>query len=110
MKLGQIASRQRCRKLLAWTVRIAAHIIATNARTQMAGNEPYMPKTLRTITGKDTLYVAPILPVSVITTLQMAKPKKTIGIVSLAVKPRAMTLLTVDAKGGASMSEHQYAQ
>jgi len=110
MKLGQIASRQRCRKLLAWTVRIAAHIMATKARMQMAGNEPYMPKTLRMMTGKDTLYVAPILPVRVMTTLQMAKPKKTIGIVSLAVKPRAMTLLTVDARGGASMSEHQYAQ
>ena len=110
MKLGQIASRQRCKKLLAWTVRIAAHIMATKARMQMAGNEPYMPKTLRMMTGKDTLYVAPILPVRVMTTLQMAKPKKTIGIVSLAVKPRAMTLLTVDAKGGASMSEHQYAQ
>jgi len=110
MKLGHIASRQRCRKLLAWTVRIAAHIMATKARMQMAGNEPYMPKTLRTITGKDTLYVAPIFPVSVMTTLQMAKPKKTIGIVSLAVNPRAITLLTVDASGGASMSEHQYAQ
>jgi hypothetical protein len=44
------------------------------------------------------------------TTLQMANPKKTMGIVSLAVKPSAMTLLTVDAKGGASISEHQYAQ
>lgn len=110
MKLGQIASRQRCRKLLAWTVRIAAHIMATKARMQMAGNEPYMPKTLRMMTGKDTLYVAPILPVRVMTTLQMAKPKKTIGIVSLAVKPKAITLLTVDARGGASMSEHQYAQ
>lgn len=44
------------------------------------------------------------------TTLQMAKPKKTIGIVSRAVKPKDMTLETVAAKGGASISEHQYAQ
>lgn len=44
------------------------------------------------------------------TTLQMAKPTNTIGIVSLAVKPRAITLLTVAANGGANMSEHQYAQ
>jgi hypothetical protein len=65
------------------------------------------------------------------TTLHIAKPKKTIGIVSLAVKPRAITPLTVDASGGASISadgdtwsqhmspyglsiiclpEHQYAQ
>ena len=105
-----MASRQRWRKLLAWTVRIAAHIIATKALMQIAGNDPYIPNTLRTMTGKETAYVAPIFPVSVITTLQIAKPKKTIGIVSLAVKPRAMTLLTVDARGGASISEHQYAQ
>lgn len=39
--------------------------------------------------------------------LQMAKPKKTMGMVSLAVKPKDMTLDTVAAKGGASMSEHQ---
>src|ERR1700709_2094768 len=58
---------------------------------QIAGNEPYMPKTLRTATGKGIAYLAPILPVSVMTTLQMAKPKKTIGMVSRAVKPRAMT-------------------
>jgi hypothetical protein len=96
--------------LLACTVRIAAHIIATKARMQIAGNEPYIPKTLRMTTGNDTAYVAPIFPVSVMTTLQMANPKKTMGIVSLAVKPSAMTLLTVDAKGGASISEHQYAQ
>jgi hypothetical protein len=44
------------------------------------------------------------------TTEQMANPKKTIGIVSRAVKPRDMTDETVEAKGGASMSEHQYAQ
>jgi hypothetical protein len=79
-------------------------------RIQMAGNDPYMPKMLRMITGNGTLYLAPILPVKVITTLQMAKPKKTMGIVSRAVKPRAMTELTVAARGGASISEHQYAQ
>jgi hypothetical protein len=39
------------------------------------------------------------------TTLQMANPKKTIGMVSRAVKPRAMTEETVAANGGASMSE-----
>jgi hypothetical protein len=44
------------------------------------------------------------------TTLQIAKPKKTIGIVSRAVKPNAITLLTVEANGGASISLHQYAQ
>lgn len=53
------------------------------------------------MTGYGTAYVAPIFPVRVMTTLQIAKPKKTIGIVSLAVKPRAMTLETVDANGGA---------
>jgi hypothetical protein len=50
------------------------------------------------------------LPVRVMTTLQMQNPKKTIGIVSLAVKPSDMTEETVLANGGASMSEHQYAQ
>jgi hypothetical protein len=44
------------------------------------------------------------------TQLQMQKPKKTMGIVSLAVKPSDMTDDTVLASGGASMSEHQYAQ
>lgn len=110
MKLGQIASMHRWRKLPACTVRMAVHINATNALIHMAGKEPYMPKTLRMITGNGTEYVAPIFPVRVMTTLQMAKPKKTIGIVSRAVNPRAMTLLTVDAKGGANMSLHQYAQ
>ena len=62
------------------------------------------------MTGKGTAYVAPILPVNVMTTEQMAKPKKTMGMVSRAVKPRDMTELTVDAKGGASMSLVQYAQ
>lgn len=76
----------------------------------MAGNDPYMPKMLRIMTGKGTLYVAPIFPVNVITMLHIANPKKTIGIVSLAVKPRDMTLETVAANGGASISEHQYAQ
>jgi len=74
---------------------------------QIAGKEPYIPKILRMITGNGTLYVAPILPVKVMTTLHIANPKKTIGIVSRAVKPRLMTLLTVAAKGGASISEHQ---
>jgi hypothetical protein len=41
---------------------------------------------------------------------QMKKPKKTIGMVSRAVKPRDMTEETVEASGGASISEHQYAQ
>jgi hypothetical protein len=40
----------------------------------------------------------------------MKKPKNTIGIVSRAVKPRDITVETVLAKGGANMSEHQYAQ
>lgn len=44
------------------------------------------------------------------TSEQMAKPKKTIGIVSLAVKPNDMTPLTVLARGGASISDVQYAQ
>ena len=44
------------------------------------------------------------------TTLQIKNPKKTIGIVCLAVNPRDMTAETVLARGGASMSEHQYAQ
>lgn len=76
----------------------------------MTGIEPYIPKMLRTITGKGTAYVAPILPVRVMTTLQIANPKKTIGIVSLAVNPRDMTEETVLASGGASMSDVQYAQ
>jgi hypothetical protein len=63
-----------------------------------------------TMTGNGTWYVAPIFPVAVITTEQMANPKKTIGMVSRAVNPRDMTLETVDARGGASISEHQYAQ
>jgi hypothetical protein len=41
------------------------------------------------------------------TTLQIKKPKKTIGIVSRAVKPRDMTVETVEARGGASMSDVQ---
>jgi hypothetical protein len=36
-------------------------------------------------------------------------PKNTIGIVSRAVKPSDMTLDTVLARGGASISLHQYA-
>lgn len=105
-----MASRQRRRKSLACTVRMAVHIAATKARIQMAGNDPYMPKTLRMMTGKGTAYEAPIFAVNVMTTPQRAKPKNTMGTVSLAVKPRAMTLLTVDARGGAKRSEHQYAQ
>lgn len=77
---------------------------------QIAGKDPYIPNMLRMMTGKGTAYVAPIFPVRVITTLQIANPKKTIGIVSRAVKPKAMTLLTVAANGGANMSLHQYAQ
>jgi hypothetical protein len=91
-------------------MRIAVQIMTTKDRIAMAGMEPYIPKTLRTMTGKETAYVAPILAVRVMTTLQMAKPKKKIGIVSLAVNPRAMTLLTVEIRGGASISAHQYAQ
>jgi hypothetical protein len=41
------------------------------------------------------------------TTLQIAKPKKTMGSVSLAVKPRDITDETTEANGGANMSEHQ---
>lgn len=69
-----------------------------------------MPKMERTRTGKEILYCAPILAVKVITQLQMAKPKNTMGMVSLAVKPRDMTDETVLARGGASMSLVQYAQ
>lgn len=76
----------------------------------MAGYEPYIPKIDLTMTGKGTLYVAPILPVSVMTTEQMRKPKKTMGIVSRAVNPRDITEDTVDASGGASISDVQYAQ
>jgi hypothetical protein len=83
---------------------------------------------LLTITGYGIWYVAPIciyfsdisitwsilrqltLPVKVMTTLQMQNPKKTIGIVCLAVKPSDITEETVLASGGASISEHQYAQ
>ena len=83
---------------------------ATKARITIATYEPYMPNVLRTMTGKGMLYVAPILPVSVMTTLHMAKPKKTMGIVSRAVKPSDMTDETVAARGGASMSDVQYAQ
>ena len=44
-------------------------------------------------------------PVKVMTTEQMANPKKTMGTVSRAVKPKDMTEDTVEASGGASMSE-----
>lgn len=44
------------------------------------------------------------------TQLQMQKPKKTIGIVSLAENPKDMTEETVLANGGANISEVQYAQ
>lgn len=71
---------------------------------QIAGILPYIPNTLRTITGNGTAYVAPIFAVRVITMLHIAKPMKTSGIVSRAVKPSAMTLLTVLASGGASKS------
>jgi hypothetical protein len=77
---------------------------------QMIGMEPYIPKILLTMTGNGMAYVAPILPVRVMMTEHMAKPKKTIGIVSRAVKPSEITLATVLAKGGANISEHQYAQ
>jgi len=76
----------------------------------MTGYEPYMPKMERTSTGKGTLYVAPILPVRVKHAEQMRKPKKTMGIVSRAVNPILMTDETVEASGGASMSDVQYAQ
>jgi hypothetical protein len=97
-----MASMHLWRNSPAWTVKIAVHMRATKARMQMAGREPYMPKMLRTMTGKGMLYVAPILPVKVTTTLQMRKPKKTMGMVSRAVKPKDMTLETVAASGGAS--------
>ena len=61
-----------------------------------------MPKTLRMMTGKGMLYVAPIFPVRATTTEQMEKPKKTIGMVSRAVKPSDITVETVDTRGGAS--------
>ena len=67
-----------------------------------------MPKMERTRTGKETEYLAPILPVKVKAPEQRAKPQKTIGIVSRAVKPKLMTEETVDVKGGASMSLVQY--
>lgn len=66
-----------------------------------------MPKTERTRTGNGTAYVAPILPVNVRAPEQMRKPKNTIGMVSRAVNPKDMTAETVDARGGASMSEVQ---
>ena len=66
-----------------------------------------MPNIERTRTGKDTAYVAPILPVRVRTSEQSKKPKKTIGMVSRAVKPSDMTVDTVLARGGASWSEAQ---
>jgi hypothetical protein len=44
------------------------------------------------------------------TTLHIMKPKKTMGIVSRAVKPSDMTLETTEARGGASISDVQYAQ
>jgi hypothetical protein len=40
----------------------------------------------------------------------MKKPKKTMGMVSLAVKPKDITPLTTLARGGANMSDTQYAQ
>jgi hypothetical protein len=43
-------------------------------------------------------------------TEQIMKPMNTIGIVSRAVKPSEITDETVLARGGANMSEHQYAQ
>jgi hypothetical protein len=55
-------------------------------------------------------YVAPIFPVKVNAKEQMKNPKKTMGIVSLAVNPRDMTEDTVEAKGGARRSEVQYDQ
>jgi hypothetical protein len=50
------------------------------------------------------LYLAPIFPVKVNAPEHKAKPQKTMGMVSRAVKPRLMTEDTVDASGGASMS------
>lgn len=57
----------------------------------------------------NTLIMAKLtFPVKVTTTLQIRNPKNTSGIVSLAVNPRVvMTVLTVDASGGASKSEVQ---
>jgi hypothetical protein len=69
-----------------------------------------VPKIDLTRTGKGTWYVAPILPVRVRAPEQIKKPKKTMGMVSRAVKPSDMTDDTVDAKGGANMSLAQYAQ
>jgi hypothetical protein len=46
----------------------------------------------------------------VITILHIANPKKTMGMLSRAVNPRAITLETVADRGGANISEHQYAQ
>jgi hypothetical protein len=40
----------------------------------------------------------------------MRKPKKTIGIVCCAENPKDITEDTVEASGGASISETQYAQ
>jgi hypothetical protein len=56
-------------------------------------------------TGKETEYVAPIFPVKVNANEQMKKPKKTMGIVSRAVKPRLMTVDTVLVSGGANISD-----
>lgn len=61
----------------------------------------------RTRTGNAMLYWAPIFAVRVMTPLQTACPKKTIGMASLAVKPRDMRDDTVLASGGASMSDVQ---
>jgi hypothetical protein len=66
-----------------------------------------MPNTLRTMTGKGILYVAPIIPVAVTAKEQIMNPKKTIGMVSLAVNPRDMMPETVVANGGANKSEVQ---
>jgi hypothetical protein len=62
----------------------------------------HIPNIDLMITGKGTAYVAPILPVAVMTNEQIRKPQNTIGIVSRAVNPRAITLDTVEAKGGAT--------
>jgi hypothetical protein len=77
---------------------------------QIIGMDPYIPNMDLTMTGNGIAYVAPILPVNVITTEQMRNPKKTIGMVSRAVKPNEMTLETTLASGGANMSDVQYAQ
>lgn len=76
----------------------------------MTGRLPYMPKMERARTGKDMLYVAPILPVNVKAPEHKKNPQNTMGMVSRAVKPKLMTDDTVDANGGASMSLVQYAQ